>query len=471
MPGMWTTADHIDLLRRSLKTAVPYTSGVQALRKEDLGLFYRSAQLEEEKGAARYIDFSEGPSEESLAQLASACQKATFGSEAAEGDVLDEEYRKAGKIDVKDFSARLDIAAAGILDAIAPELLVSQDMKGKALRAEMYKLNVYGPGSFFKAHKDTPRGDNMLGSLVVVLPTRHEGGALTLSQNESKWVFDSASQLQAHSGSSVVAYVAFFSDVTHTVEPVTAGYRVTLTYNLFVTPASAPTTRITPPPELACETSLRALLADPKWFPKGGHLAFGLTHQYPMPRPYANSYSRSRNQSFIDTALLKGCDARLRNAAVRAGLQPQVRLMYRIREDGYAGSPALIVMDDPVEIGDVYEEFDMDFEIQEQGTIFKEVNERGRVPSKGTDTERAAKRQKTGEDEAAAEPEEDAREEDGEPVYWVTPPGEKNEAESGYGGYMGNDYGQGFVYGHAELFVRIPKVGEEGREVSADDDQ
>ena len=49
-----------------------------------------------------------------------------------------------------------------------------------------------GPGSFFKAHKDTPRGENMFGSLVVVFPTRHEGGALQLRHKGQEWTFDSA---------------------------------------------------------------------------------------------------------------------------------------------------------------------------------------------------------------------------------------------------------------------------------------
>ncbi|KAF7291188.1 Fe2OG dioxygenase domain-containing protein [Mycena indigotica] len=495
MPGTWTVADHVELLRRSLKTAVPYTSGVQAVRKEDLRLFYCSPEGENLKGTARYIDFGEGNSEESLALLAGACQKAKFGSEEAQGDVLDEDYRKAGKIDVEDFLVRLDAAEAGILDAVAAELLppTHDDMEEKVLRAEMYKLNVYGPGSFFKAHKDTPRGDNMLGSLVVVLPTQHEGGALTLSQNESTWVFDSASQLQAHSGSGspVVAYIAFFGDVTHSVEPVTSGYRVTLTYNLFVTTSRStktvtlPHSRIVPPQELACETSLRALLADSEWFPNGGHLAFGLTHQYPLPRD-----PRADRKSFIDTALLKGCDARLRNAAVRAGLQPQVRLMYRIRdEEGYTYSrpPALVIMDKPVKVTpggmhfeyeDFYDGPSLDEDIEQQGTVLQEVNERGRLlregkvkgEGNGDDSEEpAAKRQKLNhqEDDGTQGNADFA----GELVCWVTPPEEKNKAGSEYTTHLGNDYGESFVYGHAELFVRIPKVGEEGRSVVEADEE
>ncbi|KAF7291184.1 Fe2OG dioxygenase domain-containing protein [Mycena indigotica] len=466
MPGTWTAAEHIGLLKESLQASIPYTSGVQRVRKEDLGVFYRGPV---ELG---YIDFN-APSEQELVRLAEACQKATFGAE--NGDVLDETYRKAGKMDVKNFAARLDLASTGILDAIAPDLLIGYeaDEDESVLRAEMYKLNVYGPGSFFKAHQDTPRAANMIGSLVVVLPTDHEGGMLTLSQDGSTWIFDSARQLEAHRDSPMVAYIAFFSDVTHTVEPVVSGYRVTLTYNLFLTPRSAtgPNNRLVPPPEQACETSLRALLADPKWFPKGGHLAFGLTHQYPMPHPqkpsdndddddemYVDSDSDSERGPeksrvtgpLLDTALLKGCDARLRNAAVRAGLMPRIRLVYRTRELRHNGErrSTLVVMDQQATLRTVATPYDdgpdVDTEIERQGTLLTEVGPEGR---------RTATKTKT--------PDQGSRRT--ELVHWVTPRGRQNRAESGFGGYMGNEYGQGCVYGDAELFIRIPKVGEEGR--------
>jgi hypothetical protein len=41
-----------------------------------------------------------------------------------------------------------------------------------------YKINVYGEGGFFKRHVDSPRDvKNMIGTLVVCLPSEHEGGA------------------------------------------------------------------------------------------------------------------------------------------------------------------------------------------------------------------------------------------------------------------------------------------------------
>lgn len=60
-------------------------------------------------------------------------------------DVLDETYRKAGKMDLDKFAARLDVVASGLVDAISPDILQGQTTDGdKVLRAELYKLNVYG---------------------------------------------------------------------------------------------------------------------------------------------------------------------------------------------------------------------------------------------------------------------------------------------------------------------------------------
>jgi hypothetical protein len=97
-----------------------------------------------------------------------------------------------------------------------------------------------GPGSFFKAHKDTPRGKDMFGSLAVVLPTKHTGGALHLRHDGKSFIHDCSNKFS--SSSPQVVWVAFYSDVEHEVSKVEQGHRVTLTYNLYfvdgaVTPA------------------------------------------------------------------------------------------------------------------------------------------------------------------------------------------------------------------------------------------
>ena len=78
---------------------------------------------------------------EALDKLAQACDAARFGRGAE--TVLDETYRKAGKMDAERFMTRLDVEANGLLMAVNLGLLPGKDEE-LSIRAELYKLNVYG---------------------------------------------------------------------------------------------------------------------------------------------------------------------------------------------------------------------------------------------------------------------------------------------------------------------------------------
>ena len=86
------------------------------------------------------VNFSNA-SEAELEHLARACDPATFG--VNQKDVLDESYRKAGKIDTENFSAKFNLERSGLIDVVRFELLEGHDGK-KPIEAELYKLNVYG---------------------------------------------------------------------------------------------------------------------------------------------------------------------------------------------------------------------------------------------------------------------------------------------------------------------------------------
>ena len=95
------------------------------------------------------------------------------------------------------------------------------------LKAELYKLNIYARGGFFKAHVDTPRSEKMFGSLVVCLLTQFTGGELIVRHHKEEIKYDWSST--ASDTSSTLHWAAFFSDVEHEVLPVSEGYRV-ITY-------------------------------------------------------------------------------------------------------------------------------------------------------------------------------------------------------------------------------------------------
>lgn len=87
----------------------------------------------------RILDFKDA-TDEQLAALAEACQPASFG--IAEKDVLDESYRKAGKMECTDFATQFCPHASKIVDKIRKSLL--QGRNDATIEVEMYKLNVYG---------------------------------------------------------------------------------------------------------------------------------------------------------------------------------------------------------------------------------------------------------------------------------------------------------------------------------------
>ena len=93
--------------------------------------------------------------------------------------------------------------------------------------AELYKLLVYDAGGFFQSHRDTEKTPGMFGTLVVSLPSAHEGGDLVIRHA-------GAEQAVSLTGDepSEVAWAAFYADCEHEVKPVTKGYRVCLVYNL-----------------------------------------------------------------------------------------------------------------------------------------------------------------------------------------------------------------------------------------------
>ncbi|OBZ71680.1 hypothetical protein A0H81_08870 [Grifola frondosa] len=317
--------EQLQRLRSTLSDKPPFCSGILPLSPENFILFYGK------DSHARRVDLLNA-SEDDLARLTEACDPATFG--VAQQDVFDETYRKALKLDSANFAVKLDAASSGLLEIIRVGLLEEHE-ETKAISAELYKLNVYGKGSFFKAHKDTPRGETMFGSLVITFPTPHDGGALALRHNDKEWTID-ASHALSNQQRPCVAYVAFYSDVEHEVALITSGYRVTITYNLYFAehPPSIAATAI---PQLSThESELRAvfqsLLGDPTFLPEGGHLGFGLRHQYPIPI-VPSRWKKNAPDVLKDLArCLKGSDAVLSAVCRDLGLDASLKMIFKDKE-------------------------------------------------------------------------------------------------------------------------------------------
>ena len=191
------------------------------------------------------------PSSEEMQSLYNAAQPASFG--VGNEAVMDKTYRSARTLVTEDFAINLRPDQA-LLDQINQLMFEdnegfnswsdNENSKDYYVRAELYRVNVYGPGDFFKEHQDTPQGGSgHFGSLVYCLPSVFEGGALVVKNPKGEEVkFDWADKYAngkatpdaADSGGvAAVEFAAFASDLTHWVEPVTTGYRVTVTFHLY----------------------------------------------------------------------------------------------------------------------------------------------------------------------------------------------------------------------------------------------
>jgi hypothetical protein len=76
-----------------------------------------------------------------LEKLTRACEPASFGRE--QETVRDENYRKAGKMDLEYFSPMLDVFRTDLVNIIY-YCLLEGTQSTKRIKIELYKLNVYG---------------------------------------------------------------------------------------------------------------------------------------------------------------------------------------------------------------------------------------------------------------------------------------------------------------------------------------
>lgn len=310
----------LSAVKEAILKRPPFVSGTLGVSDVDLKLYYGDVD------DARCINLGHATPDR-LDALTSVCQPATFG--VNQRDVLDETYRKAGNLDISMFASLLKVEKYGLIDTIRDQLLQERGESTQQISYELYKLNVYDRDSFFKPHKDTPRSDKMFGSLVVIFPTPHEGGALVLREDGREWTFDYAAELAASSDSPNIAYVAFFGDIEHEVRPVTSGHRVTLTYNLYFDGAPAArrmqgSAAMTVPRSVEdgdarLAVALRELLQDPTLLPQGGLLAFGLRFMYPLKH-------EAPLQDMV--AHMKGSDAMVVRVCQMLGLDGRLGLVY-----------------------------------------------------------------------------------------------------------------------------------------------
>jgi hypothetical protein len=250
-----------------------------------------------------------------LKPLRDHCKPAPFG--AGKKTRYDRQVRDALQLNAENggFTVRnFDPEAAGILQEVQRGLVPHDP---NPISADLYTLNVYTAGGHFAPHKDTPRGVDMFGTLVVCLPAQFGGGGLILRHRGVVEQLHWGRAIQAQKPPNQVHWAAFFGDVDHQIDRVWSGARVTLTYLLRRGGGAAPEAA---DEELAprVQEAWRALLAEPSFLPKGGTVAYPCGHLYHQDARFQQEPSPLRPHS---VSMLKGRDHLAAATALQAGLE------------------------------------------------------------------------------------------------------------------------------------------------------
>ena len=228
-------------------------------------------------------------------RLIAQATQAPYGR--GEETIVDKKVRRVWQIEPSSLAfrnAEWNAHITGIVDAVKEEFSIDENVS-----ADLYKLLIYEKGSFFAPHRDSEKTPGMFATLVVCLPSRHEGGTLIVKHD--------GQTKEIHFGGAgsefKTQYVAFYADCQHEITPVTAGFRICLVYNLAITgreqqpkaPNNAPAVEQT-------AALLKELFADTS------------TNRSKIAIPFSHQYS----EAGLEPSQLKGADRTRADVLVRA---------------------------------------------------------------------------------------------------------------------------------------------------------
>ncbi|KAG9021925.1 hypothetical protein FS837_006863, partial [Tulasnella sp. UAMH 9824] len=162
-------------------------------------------------------------------RLRSICTQAPFGK--GEGTIVDKSIRdtwelNGSEIQIENPSWRKWVGT--VIKSVCAELAV--DTTQSKSYCDLYKLLLYEKGSHFLPHQDSEKSDGMFATLIIILPSQFTGGTVHLSHGGDSVRIDTSSRF--------TSVLAWYSDVTHTIQPVTSGYRLALSFNIMHAPAT-----------------------------------------------------------------------------------------------------------------------------------------------------------------------------------------------------------------------------------------
>ena len=168
--------------------------------------------------------------------LRTVCREAGVGGEGAPpgGSVVNEGARVTWQVlpnqmtieNVEEYEAQ---TLSPIVKQCSEDLGISTDWE---LVPHLYKLLHYEPGCFFRLHRDTERLEDMVGTLVIQLPSKYKGATLSVRNPLSPSAAHAAVYDMSKTSSKTIHYAAFYNDCLHEVSELTSGDRVCLVYSL-----------------------------------------------------------------------------------------------------------------------------------------------------------------------------------------------------------------------------------------------
>ena len=229
-------------------------------------------------------------------------------------------------------------------DAILSRVTIGLGCEGWTVSAELYKILVYEAGGFFVSHRDTEKAEGMFGTLVLVLPSAHQGGELVLRHAGQEVTVDMAAL-----ENSEIGFVAFYADCEHELRPVIAGHRVCVVYNLLQSPGAAgDSAKLLGIPDESKTVEAAAGLLESAFAGPGApvKIAWLLEHYYsPDGLSFAalKAADRARAEVLVKAAQRSGCVAHLgivhleQSGSAEPYIAPSYRRSRHAYED-YAGA-------------------------------------------------------------------------------------------------------------------------------------
>ncbi|XP_024525784.1 uncharacterized protein LOC112344705 [Selaginella moellendorffii] len=239
------------------------------------------------------------------------------------------------ELDPHSFATNFDLGKFFIMDEITKLL-----GPGTILRAQLHKLTVIVTGGERELNDSmlpNEEGD-VFGYLIVGLPFSFTGGEVMVRKSGSK-----LNTFSTWDTTESIHWVAFIAGCDHLITEVTSGYQITLTYKLFRLVDSNKRKRVVgvndtlvdahtlPLYELWIEATNNA-----NFYPDGGVLGFACQQQYEVSDELRVDGLRDDK-----TWLLKGADAMLFAAAKAAGLEVELKPVYKNSE---SENPALLYL-------------------------------------------------------------------------------------------------------------------------------